>query len=50
VRWWRCCSRTEAVEENEREKRKIGGGVLGEEVLGFPMGHRLVLKEGKGSW
>jgi hypothetical protein len=50
VRWWRCCSGTEAVEENKRGKRKTGGGVLREEVLGFPMGHRLVLKEGKGSW
>jgi hypothetical protein len=29
VRWWRCCSGMEAVEENEREKRKTGGGVLG---------------------
>jgi hypothetical protein len=30
ARWWRCCSGMEAVEEKEREKRKTGGGVLGE--------------------
>jgi hypothetical protein len=28
---------TKAVEENEREKRKTSGGVLGEEVLGFAL-------------